>query len=267
MSQDPRQSNHPQRGDRSNSSNYNFSQMQSDAQGGNPDKKIELLIEFTKDEDARTRATAIVGLAKIKEARGFAAVLVTLFDPVDEVRIAAATALGMYANDRAFEALVECLHDPCEQVGVNCAWALGQLPTTRAFNQLIDIISSEEYALAIRTAAATAIGERAEILDSDISCSDELIENARVALTAQLSSHYDDLRASAVWSLGHLPVKQQTTDACVAMLQDPYEWVVRYAIEALVQFDDANAAQAIAQLVPQNEEIRQLIAQALELLQ
>ncbi len=249
------------------SQEQNKNNQQQNAQPQQPDQKVELLIEFTKDEDARTRATAIVGLAKLQEPRGFAPVLVTLFDPVDEVRIAAATALGMYAEDRAFEALVECLNDPCEQVGVNCAWALGQLPTTRAFNQLITIIQNEDYALAIRTAAATAIGERAEILDSDITTSDELIESARAALTAQLQSPCDDLRASAVWSLGHLPACTQTTDACINMLQDKYEWVVRYAIEALVQFDDPRAVQPIRDLLPQNEEIRQLIAQALELLQ
>ena len=45
--------------------------------------KLELLIEFTKDEDARSRATAIAGLAKLADLRGFAPVLVALFDPVD----------------------------------------------------------------------------------------------------------------------------------------------------------------------------------------
>lgn len=231
-----------------------------------PEQQVELLIEFTKDEDARTRATAIVGLAKLKEPKGFAPVLVTLFDPVEQVRIAAATALGMYADDRAYEALIECLKDPSEQVGINCAWALGQLPTTRAANTLLDIIANNQYSPAIRTAAATAIGERAEILESDISQNKDLIENTRNVLTKQLSSKIDDLRASAVWSLGHLPACEKTTDACISMLQDPYEWVVRYAIEALVQFDDARAIEPIKQVLPKNEQMRQLITQALDIL-
>lgn len=231
-----------------------------------PEQKVELLIEFTKDEDARTRATAIVGLAKLQEPRGFAPVLVTLFDPSDEVRIAAATALGMYADDRSYEALIECLHDPCEQVGVNCVWALGQLPTTRAFKSLVDIVSDEAYASTIRTAAATAIGERTEILESDILQDEYLIDQARTALTNQLSSPEDDLRASCVWSLGHLPACSQTTDACIHMLHDTYEWVVRYAIEALVQFDDLRAVEELEQLNSTNEDIQKLTEQAIKIL-
>ena len=80
-----------------------------------PAENIELLIEFTHDDDPRARAMAVAGLAKLADARGFAPVLVCLFDPVDEVRAAAATALGIFGDDRAFEALVECLGDPNER--------------------------------------------------------------------------------------------------------------------------------------------------------
>ena len=85
--------------------------------------QLELLIEFTKDQDARSRATAIAGLAKIADPRGFAPVLVALFDPVDEVRITAATALGVFKDERAVEPLVSCVNDQCEQVAVNSVWA------------------------------------------------------------------------------------------------------------------------------------------------
>ena len=68
-----------------------------------PDREqsLELLIEFTKDDDPRTRAMAVAGLAKTRSPRGFAPTLVTLFDPVDEVRDAAATALGIFCDPRA----------------------------------------------------------------------------------------------------------------------------------------------------------------------
>ena len=81
--------------------------------------QMDLLIEFTKDEDPRARATAIAGLAKLADPRGFAPVLVALFDPADEVRITAATALGVFGDARALEPLAACLGDECEQVAVN----------------------------------------------------------------------------------------------------------------------------------------------------
>ena len=56
-----------------------------------PADQFELLVEFTKDEDPKARAMAIAGLAKLRNPRGFAPVVVTLFDPVDEVRAVAAT--------------------------------------------------------------------------------------------------------------------------------------------------------------------------------
>ena len=97
-----------------------------------PAENIELLIEFTHDDDPRARAMAVAGLAKAADARGFAPVLVCLFDPVDEVRAAAATALGIFGDDRAFEALVECLNDPNERVAVNAPGRLARFPPRAA---------------------------------------------------------------------------------------------------------------------------------------
>lgn len=37
-----------------------------------PAENIELLIEFTHDDDPRARAMAVAGLAKLADARGFA---------------------------------------------------------------------------------------------------------------------------------------------------------------------------------------------------
>lgn len=229
--------------------------------------RFELLVEFTKDDDPQARAMAVAGLAKLRDKRGFAPVVVTLFDPVDEVRATAATALGLFDDDRAFEPLVECLKDPCEQVAVNCAWALGQLSNTRGLNKLLELIADTELPSAVRAAAATATGERAELAGSDLATSDALIERTRVVLLNAFDDDDDELRAAAVWSIGHLPYDKQTLYACLDMLEDDYEWVVRYAIEALAQFGDLAAVEPLEALADSDDEaIRALAQQALEMI-
>ena len=232
-----------------------------------PAPSIELLIEFTKDDDPRTRATAVAGLAKVADPRGYAPVLVSLFDPADEVRIAAATALGIFADARSFEPLAECLTDPCEQVGVNCAWALAQTPDTRCIVKLFEVVASEAYTETVRAAAATAIGERAELEGSDLSTSDDLIAQATEALLAGAASTCDDVRAASFWSIGHMPATPETLAACRAALADPHEWTLRYAIEALAHIGSREDAVALEALLDdEREEISTLAAQAIEML-
>ena len=232
-----------------------------------PADQFELLVEFTKDEDPKARAMAIAGLAKLRNPRGFAPVVVTLFDPVDEVRAVAATALGVFADDRAFEPLVECLNDPSEQVAVNCAWAFGQIPTKRCLDKLLELIADSQAAPAVRAAAATAVGERSELPGSDIATSDAIIERVRVVLLDAFEEDADDLRAAAVWAAGHLPYDKQTLYACIDLLEDEHEWVVRYAIEALAQFKDRAAIEPLEELADSdNEAIRDLAQRALEMI-
>lgn len=232
-----------------------------------PAEKFELLIEFTHDDDPRARAMAVAALAKLADPRGFAPVLVCLFDPVDEVRAAAATALGIFGDDRAYEALVECLNDPNERVGVNCAWSLGQIPTTRCLDKLCELVIDNGVASAIRVAAATVIGERSELVGFDITTNGALIEQARVALLGALGDEEGELRAACVWTLGHFPADKQTTEACIEALDDDYEWVVRYAIEALAHFKDLAALDSLLELSESEDgEIRDLACQAVDLL-
>lgn len=232
-----------------------------------PAESIELLIEFTHDDDPRARAMAIAGLAKLADQRGFAPVLVCLFDPVDEVRAAAATALGIYGDDRAYEPLVECLKDPNEQVAINCVWSLGQIPTTRCLEKLCEIIQDESVSQGIRTAAASSIGERSALAGSDLATDDALIESTRVALLNTLAGDGDELRAACVWTLGHFPADKQTTQTCIELLEDEYEWVVRYAIEALAHFGDLAALDPLSELTDSEDDaIRELAEEAIEML-
>lgn len=228
---------------------------------------LEALIEFTHDDDPRARAVAIAGLAKLADPRGFAPVLVCLFDPVDEVRAAAATALGIFQDDRAYEPLVECISDPNERVGANCAWSLGQIPTTRCLEKLCEVVRDADVPDGIRTAAATAIGERSALRGFDITVDDALIESARVALLETIPASSCELRAACVWTLGHLPADKETTQLCIELLDDEYEWVVRYAIEALAHFEDLEALEPLLELTDvDDDEIRDLACKAVDML-
>lgn len=227
--------------------------------------KLELLIEFTKDEDARSRATAIAGLAKLADPRGFAPVLVALFDPVDEVRVTAATALGVFKDERALEPLVSCLNDPCEQVAVNCVWALGQLPGERAARQLVDTALDEAAGAPVRTAAVTAIGEGTQLEGNALSFDKALVQDAQQALAPLMKAADDELRATSVWTLGHFPHSDAAVDGFIDALSDEYEWVVRYAIEALANMRDARAVEPLQGLLAdEREAVSQLAKQALE---
>lgn len=247
--------------------------------------RLELLLELAKDDDPQTRAMAVMGLAKISDPRGFAPTLVTLFDPVDEVRMAAATALGVFGDDRAFEALVQGISDPSARVQENCIWALGQIPTPRSFDKLIDLVSNgglpagapedaeATYSVANRATAAAALGERASIAGSDLATSDECIERARIALLNAIDEYGggdDELAAlvsASVWTLGHLPADKQTTGVVLDLLEDEHEWVVRYSIEALAHFGDLAAIEPLEELAESEDEaIRELASQALEML-
>lgn len=231
------------------------------------EKSLEMLIELSKDDDPRTRAYAIAGLARTAEPRGFAPVLVALFDPVDEVRAAAATALGIYGDERAIEALEQCLDDPSEVVAANCAWAFGQIRATRCLDKLLELIADESRSGTVRATAATAVGERAALAGSDLATSDELIERSRIVLLNALEDENDELRASCVWTLGHFPADKQTTGVCIELLEDDAEWVVRYAIEALAHFGDLSALEPLEELADSdNEEIAQLAVQAIDML-
>lgn len=247
--------------------------------------RLELLLELAKDDDPQARAMAVMGLAKISDPRGFAPTLVTLFDPVDEVRMAAATALGIFGDDRAFEALVQGISDPNARVQENCIWALGQIPTPRSFDKLIELVSNgglpadapedaeATYSVANRATAATALGERASIAGSDLATSDECIERARIALLNAIDEYGgggDELAAlvsASVWTLGHLPADKQTTGVVLDLLEDEHEWVVRYSIEALAHFGDLAAIEPLEELAESEDEaIRELASQALDML-
>ena len=230
-------------------------------------ESFEMLVGFTKDDDPKARALAVMGLARMAGPCAFAPVVVALFDPVDEVRTTCAAALGMMNDERAFEPLVEGLKDPCAQTAANCVWALGQIDARRCLDMVLELVCDTSRPLHVRVAAATAVGERCEKPGSDIASHVAVQERARARLTDVLGEDEGELRAAAVWSLGHLPFDAQTVKACIEALEDDDEWVVRYAVEALANFRAPEAQEPLARLADgPDADIAALAAQAIQAL-
>ena len=230
-------------------------------------QSFEMLVEFTKDDDPKARALAVMGLARTAGAAAFAPVVVALFDPVDEVRTTCAAALGVMNDERALEPLLEGVKDPCEQTSANCVWALGQIDAKRCLDAVLDLLADVSRPAHVRIAAATAIGERCEKPDSDIAAHVSVQERARRALLSVLEEEpgIDALRGASVWSLGHLPFDKQTVGTCIDLLEDASTWTVRYAIEALANFKALEALDPLEELADSpDEETARLAAQAIE---
>ena len=230
-------------------------------------ESYEMLVEFTKDDDPKARALAVMGLAHMAGSTAFAPVVVALFDPVDEVRTTCAAALGVMNDERALEPLLEGVKDPCEQTAANCVWALGQIDAKACLDAVLDLLCDASRPGHVRVAAATAIGERCEKPHSDIASHVSVQERARCRLLSVLEEDpgVDALRGAAVWSLGHLPFDKQTVGVCIDLLEDASEWTVRYSIEALANFKAAEALEPLEELAggPGGETAR-LAAQAVE---
>lgn len=232
-----------------------------------PEQSLDMLVEFTKDDDPRTRATAVAALAKVRAPRGFGPVLVTLFDPVDEVRAAAATALGIYGDLRAYEPLVQGLEDPNVNVAANCVWSMGQLADPRCLDKILEVLGDDGKALQLRRAAATALGERSSLAGSDLATDDGAIERSRLALLRTLRSDDGELRASSAWTLGHFPAEERTNEALVELLDDGYAWAVKYAVEALAHVGGASAVEPLEGLARgDDQELAELARKALDML-
>lgn len=238
---------------------------------------VEPLLTLLQEESGGVRSAVIVALAQLPDARAFAPIVTRLFDADDEVRRNAAAAIGKLGDLRALEPLIECLRDPYYWVRANAAWSLGQLQarnavpalinaffleddeavcsnilvalghigTQEAIAHVIDALTDEEQSPKDRIAAALAFAAYCEA-DSETDLDDLLLQTARTTLIALLHSEPDDeLRSTAAWTLGRLPHDDVTISALIQALEDPYEWVISYAVESLALLGDRRAIEPI----------------------
>lgn len=237
-------------------------------------------------EDESLRANALAALSRLAHPGSFNTAVAALFDLSDAVRKNAAVAVGKLHDARALEPLVMLLDDENPQVRANAAWALGEIGETGAVDALIARLDREldaqarqmlfialgvlatpeacERCLAEATTQLTTPNSRiAAMIGAVDAITQHLSDNAatvarqsdrlRPALLSSLAGADDnEERATAAWALGHLPDAPASHEAAlaalIAALDDPYEWVVAYAVESLAILHDARAEKPLRQL-------------------
>jgi HEAT repeat protein len=162
----------------------------------------------------------------------------------EDVRAAAAAALGEIDDDRAVEPLIAAVKDPGANVRAAAARALGQLGDVRAVDRLIMALRDHESV--VRGAAAVALGEI-----GDLKAVEPLIN---------VLHGREDVRAAAASALGQIG-DPRAVEPLIAALKDLRLCVA--AAEALVQIGAPAAAPLVASLRDRAEVVRNAAAEAL----
>lgn len=265
---------------------------------------LEPLILAAHDvDDPALRANALAALSKMPGPRVFNTAVAALFDADPDVRKNAAVVAGRLHDARAVEPLVMLLEDDSAAVRANAAWSLGALADAAAADPLVRLLTVETDAQA-RSNALTALGGLAT--DAAVECvlaalfddcgspSDRIAatiavvdiatregageageDAARRALPmlvelAQVAVD-DELAATAVWALGHLPLPEESraevVDVLCSALAHPYRWVVAYAIESLAVLRASQAREALERVArDRDDDLAQLAGKAVRII-
>ena len=141
-----------------------------------PEESAAHLLPLLNDKDVLVRREAAYGLGITRSATAIPMLLDLLrYDKVDEVRGAAAVALGKIGNDNAVVSLVDVLTGQTEQdkkrkakpeqnpfVLRSAARALGQIGSRASVPALITTLQNEQSDDDLRREAATALGAIAD---------------------------------------------------------------------------------------------------------
>ena len=248
---------------------------------------IEPLLPLLQENSPLVRAAVIIALSQLPDSRAFASIVVSLFDSDDEVRRNAAAAIGNLDDARALQPLIECLNDPYYWVRANASWSLGKLRLEEAAQPLIKLLGREEDevvranaltalgnlgtadALAAvttalldesesektRIAAMLAIASHCDTIDVECILDEQQLEQIRTVMIDILKrAPGDELRATAAWSLGRLPLATGMGEPLIEALADEYEWVRYYAVESLAFLGVREAKPAIEKLLASSDD-------------
>ncbi len=210
------------------------------------------------DPDVRIFAAGILGESRLKQA--FPALQKALTAPEENLRYAAAEALGKIGEKKAIPILVECLKD--QWVRYPSIESLGLLDASEAIPELLGLYEEDEW---VRVAVIEAVGkigssEQVDFLLGQMDEEDEIIMQAcftalaRIEqrspcgaferlrktgidvdgiVTAGLNLHDPEIRKLAIWTLG-LIGEEDHIHLLVAQLSDFDEDVRHTAREALL---------------------------------
>ena len=179
------------------------------------------------DPDVRIFAAGVMGETRLKKA--FTGLKMALETPEENLRYAAAEALGKIGEPKAIPLLIDCLDD--QWVRYPAIESLGQLKASEAIPDLIRLYGEDEW---VRLAVIEAIGrigssEEIQFLVDQMDESDDLVMQAcftslaRIEqrcscgafemlrntgldvdgiITAGLDAHDPEIRKLAIWTLG-----------------------------------------------------------------
>lgn len=227
---------------------------------------------FEESDDIRRNAAAAIG--RLHDPRAFEPLRALLSDSCAEVRSNAAWALGELGDTRADGCLIRFLEmEEDDEARSNALIALGALATPvachRVYLEVVNDHARPRSRISAILAAVHAVELRTRAQDVPPSSGagealDTTTHSLLVALHAPLSEMLhdvtdDELRATAAWALGHLPLepseRSDLTDCLVAALDDPYHWVRAYALESLYLLGDGGALEAIEKVRDTSDDV------------
>jgi HEAT repeat protein len=210
-------------------------------------------------EPGPVRAAAVEALGELPAAEAGDALLAALRDPEEEVRQAAAVALGRRKEARAVEPLRQALDEASNPPWLRgeAARALGQIGDAAALPSLVRGLEGADAF--VRKCCAQALGAL-----GDAQALGALGDAQAVApLVAALPGAEKEVREAVASALGRLKARQALPQL-LELLQDAEEPVREAAAEAVAAVGDAEAVEPLAQVLRQGAApARQLAADLL----
>lgn len=237
------------------------------------------LLSQLKSENWAERKQAVMSLEETPSVNNLDVLVEALRDKHDEVRQAAAHALGILGDTRSIGNLISALRDDSHIVrktsadslvkmksgsvvplmtalknhdsGVRkmAAWVLGRIGDTRSIKPLSQALL--DYDVRVRTRAAEALKK----MKSD----------SIGSLIKDIDADNLHTRQAAAWVLGHFKDKRAVEPLC-RIISDDFDWRVRAAAaEALGRIGDASARTALVDaLRDKQRDVQQAAVEALD---
>lgn len=202
-------------------------------------EEVPALIKSLKSgkEDIRVEAAYKLSLLwPQQDVKGaFAALIETMKDPSEQVRISAASALGELHVEQAVGVLIDATHDPSSEVVLFAVQSLGQIgpPSAPAVPELLSLLENEKYHT--RQVAAKALARI-----------DVNVEEAASVMIEDLTLPNEWARYEAAYVLGFMgQAAQSAIPALKGLLKDQSRNVQQQACRTLRNIGTSEAKDAL----------------------
>jgi HEAT repeat protein len=198
---------------------------------------VDALIASLDDPEETVRVNVIRALSDIGDPKAIPGIVACVADRQSAVRMAACQALGVLKDPRGLPALEKALSDQDESVRIVAARSAGQLPGPESLEVLLRV-ALQDASERIRGHVVRVVGERRA-------------REAVPRLESALRAESDLVRANAAMSLGELG-DRSSLPVLFRSLDDPF-----YKVRCL-------SAHAIARIAPGDADAKAAVAKRLE---